>query len=134
MYEMLCGTYCLIDCVDQASPVIDAGPLTPQPRYIRPRNISVKIGSPAYTVDGISLAINCSTVCGALPITIRWFHNGVLDSLWMNASSIEIQKVGLNMSSDNYTCRAENDLGYDEHTTTIYVFGKKPMTAVNGQL
>jgi len=124
----------LIDCVGQASPVIDTGPLTPQPRYIHPRHISVKIGSPAYIVDGLNLAINCSTVCGTFSITIKWFHNGVLDPFLINASSIEIQKVGLNMSGDNYTCRAENDLGYDEHTTTIYVFGKKPMMAMNGQL
>jgi len=49
----------------------------------------------------------------------------------MNTSTIVILKVVLNMSGDNYTCRAENDVGYDEHTTTIYVFGKKPMTAMN---
>ena len=29
------------------------------------------------------------------------------------------------MNGDSYTCRADNDVGYDEHTTTINVFGEE---------
>jgi len=88
---------------------------------------TVKIGSPAYIIDGYDLTIVCRTVSGTPPITITWFHNGILDLSWMNASTITILNVGLNLIGDNYTCRASNDVGYDEHTTIINVFGEQPM-------
>ncbi|XP_065906698.1 uncharacterized protein [Dysidea avara] len=103
-------------------PHIDEGPFTPRPQSVDPGNKTVKIGSPVYIIDGFDLTIICATVNGTLPITVRWFHNGVLNSSWINASVISLPNIGLNMNGDSYTCRADNDVGYDEHTTTINVF------------
>ena len=50
----------------------------------------------------------------------------------MNVSTITIQNIRLNTNGDNYTCRAENDVGYDKQTTIIYVFGKELVMTMNG--
>lgn len=98
-----------------------------QPLSIKADHTTVKIGSPAYIIDGFNLTIVCRTVSGTPPINIKWFHNGVLSPSWMNASNITLLNVGLNMSNDKFTCRAYNDKGYDEHSTTIKLFGEKLM-------
>jgi len=38
------------------SPDIDEGSIIPRPRFIDPENITVKIGSPAYIIDGFPAA------------------------------------------------------------------------------
>lgn len=82
------------------------------------------IGSPAYIVDGYDLDVACNVVKGTGPITISWYRNGILDSSKENMSIITISKV--DTKRDNgavYTCRAENNKGYDEEFTGVNVFG-----------
>ena len=83
------------------------------------------IGSPAYIVDGYDLTITCNVVTGLPPINISWYRNGVLDSSRGNTSTITVSNTNIN--TDNgvvYTCRAENDKGYDEQRTIVNVFSK----------
>ena len=119
----MCVMICLV-YVD-GSPNIDEGPVIPRPYSIKPEHKTVKIGSPVYIIDGFDLTIVCVTINGTPTITVRWFYNGVFNPSWMNASTITILNIGLNMNGDHYTCRADNDVGYDEHTTTINVFGEE---------
>ena len=95
-------------------------------------NIGVQNG--IYIIDGYDLTIVCRTASGMPPITTTWFHNGALDLLWMNASTITILNVGLNLIGDNYTCRASNDVGYDDHTTTINMFDEQPINSTEDRM
>jgi len=113
-----------VKCNVDGSPDIDEGPFISQPLSIDPGHQTVKIGSPAYIIDGFDLTIICVSVSGTPPMTTRWFRNGVLDLSWMNASTITVLNIEMNWNDNNITCRAENDVGYVEVTTTIHVFGK----------
>ena len=83
--------------------------------------MTVKIGSPVYVVDGSDVIINCSILTGTPPVTFIWLRNGVLDSSLGNADSITINYY---MDGDMFTCRADNNIGYDNETSIINMFGK----------
>ena len=102
-------------------PNIDEGPFIPLPPLLPPGDMEVQIGSPAYVVDRFDVTIVCDIASGTRPITISWFHNGVLDSTRGNVSTITVSNYN---DGDLFTCRADNDIGFDMESTTINVFGK----------
>jgi len=81
----------------------------------------VQIGTPVYVVGGNDVTIVCNIASGTPPITISWFRNGVEDASFGNVSTITIPDVGHDEDGDMYMCRAVNDIGFDEETTTINV-------------
>ena len=104
--------------------VIDEGQCIPKPQFIPTGDVTVMIGSPAYINDGYDLTLTCKVVRG-IPVTISWYRDGVLDSSRGNTSTITIENVDI--GKDNgavYTCRADNDKGYDEQHTIVNVFSK----------
>ena len=102
-------------------PDIDEGPFIPQPATVPPGDMEVQIGSPAYLIDGADVTLVCDIVSGTSPFTIMWFHNRVLDPTRGSVSTITVTDYN---DGDVFTCRAENDIGFDEESTTINVFGK----------
>ena len=102
-------------------PDIDEGPFIPQPATVLPGDMEVQIGSPAYVIDGANITLVCDILTGTSPITIMWFHNGVLDSTRGNVSTITVTDYNDGVV---FTCIAENDVGFDMKITTINVVGK----------
>ena len=102
-------------------PDIDEGPFLPPPPSVLPEDIEVQIGSDAYVIDGFDVTIVCNILTGIRPITIVWFHNGMVDPTRGNVSTITVTNYN---DGDVFTCRADNDVGFDEESTTINVFGK----------
>ena len=88
--------------------------------------IRVKIGTPVYITDMFSVTIDCNITRGTHPITLSWYHNNALvNQARGNALSITIPVTNAaNIHGDNYTCRAENLLGFDMMNTTIYYLKK----------
>ena len=87
----------------------------------------MSVGSPVYVVRGYDLTIICKIVNGTPPMNFSWYRNGVLDSSKGNTSNITISNVRI--QRDNgvvYTCRVDNDGGYDEEFTSVNVFGEWP--------
>ena len=105
-------------------PDINEGPFEPQPDPITPGDKTVQIGTPVYVLGRNDVSIVCDIASGAPPITIRWFINGMEDTSFENLSTITITDVCADDDRDMYMCRAENDNGFDEETTTINVFGE----------
>ena len=105
-------------------PDIDEGLFIPQPPTIIPGDITVTIGTTVYVVDGSDVILVCNLVNGTRPITIRWIRNGASYPAGGNQSIITIPDTDYN-DGDNFTCRAENIVGFDEETTMINVFGKQ---------
>ena len=99
-------------------PDIDEGPLIEKPTNITEENKRVTIGSPVYVHEGYNVTIDCTTVSGTPPITFRWFRNGTL--IAGDVNNITITDVN---NSDVITCRADNNVGFDEEDTTIIVIG-----------
>ena len=99
-------------------PDIDEGPPMSRLTTIIVGNKRVTIGSPVYVHDGYSVTIDCTTVSGTPPITIRWFRNGTL--IAGDVNNITITDAN---NSDVITCRADNNVGFDEEVTTITVIG-----------
>ena len=102
-------------------PDIDEGPFIPQPATVPPGDMEVQIGSPAYVIDGADVTLVCDLLTGKPPNTITWFHNGVVDLTRGNVSTITVTDYN---DGDVYTCRADNDVGFNEESTTINVFSK----------
>ena len=102
-------------------PDIDEGPFIPQPATVPSGDMEVQIGSPAYVIEGADITLVCDILSGTSPVTIMWFNNGVLDPTRGNVSTITVTNYN---DGDVYTCRAENDVGFDEESTTINVFSK----------
>ena len=102
-------------------PDIDEGPFIPPTLTITPEDMEVQIGSPAYIIDGFNVTFVCGILNGTHPITIMWFHNGVIDPTRGNVSTITVTDYS---DGDVITCRVENDVGFDEKGTTINVLGK----------
>ena len=91
------------------------------PDSITPTDVTVKIGSPVYVLNGFDVIINCSILNGTPPVTIIWLRNRVLDSSLGSANSVTINDY---MNGDEFTCRADNNIGYDKEISIINVFGK----------
>ena len=108
-------------CLIGVPPDIQEGPFVPPPPSVPPGDIEVQIGSDAYVIDGFDITIVCNILTGIRPITIMWLCNGVADPTRGNVSTITVTNYN---DGDEYTCRAENDVGFDEESTTINVFGK----------
>ena len=105
-------------------PEIAGGQCVPKPQVIPNGDVTVMIGSPAYINDGYDLTLTCKVVHG-IPINISWYHDGVLDSSRGNTSTITIENVDIDKDNGAvYTCRADNDKGYDEQHTIVDVFSK----------
>ena len=114
------ATLVLFDIIG-TSPDIDEGPFIPIPPTIPPGDIEVQIGSLAYVVNGSDVTLVCDVISGTCPISLIWFRNGVLDPTRGNTSTITVSNYN---DGDEFTCRAENGVGFDEESTTINVFGK----------
>jgi len=84
----------------------------------------VQIGTPAYVLFGNDVTIVCNIVSGTRPITIIWFRNGVEDTSFGNVSMITVSNVSISDDRDMYMCRTENEIGFDEETTVVNVFGE----------
>ena len=111
----------LVLCLIGVPPDIDEGSFIPPPPTIPPGDMEVQIGSPAYIIDGADITLVCDILSGTSPITIMWFRNGVVDPTRGNVSTITVTNYN---DGDVLICRAENDIGFDEESTTINVFGK----------
>ena len=79
--------------------------------------ITVKIGSPVYTVEGLNVAIVCN-VTGTTPISISWLKNDHerLD----HSRNMSILIVNNARDDDNFTCIAENYIGSDRSFSQIF--------------
>ena len=104
-------------------PDIDEGPFIPQPPTIIPGDMTVMIGTPTYVIDGFDITLVCNIASGTRPITIRWIRNGASYPAGGNRSTITVPDTDYN-DGDDFTCRADNIVGFDEETTMINVFGK----------
>ena len=102
-------------------PDIDEGPFIPQPSDVMLGNMTVRIGTPVYVVDGFNVTIVCNIPTGTHPITIMWLHNGAPYPTGGNISTITVTDYN---DGDVFTCRADNIVGFDMESTTINVFGK----------
>ena len=123
MVNWNCNEYCAF-YVGNELPAIAGGQCIPQPQVIPNGDVTVMIGSPAYINDGYDLTLTCKVVRG-IPITISWYRDGVLDSSRGNTSTITIENVDIDKDNGAvYTCRADNDKGYDEQHTIVDVFSK----------
>ena len=67
------------------------------------------------------MTIVCDILNGTRPITIMWFYNGVLDPSLENETTIIVTDYN---DGDVFTCRAENNIGFDEENTTITLTGQ----------
>ena len=66
--------------------------------------------------------IDCNIVNGTPPINITWFRNG---SLYPTRGSVYSIIISDTINSDVFKCRADNIIGFDTESTTIYVeYGK----------
>ena len=111
----------LVLCLIGVPPDIDEGPFIPLPPTVPTGDMEVQIGSPAYVIDGVDITLVCDLLTGTPSNTIMWFRNGVLDSTRGNVSTTTVTNYN---DGDVFTCRADNDVGFDEESTTINVFGK----------
>ena len=112
---------CIYVAVLGVPPDIDEGPFIPLPDTVTRGHVTVKIGSPVYVVDGFDVIINCNILTGTSPVTILWFHNGVLDLSLGGNNSVTINDA---RDGDVFTCRADNIIGLENETSIINIFGK----------
>ena len=87
--------------------------------------MTVKIGTPVYVADGFNVTIDCNILTGTPPVNISWFRNGQPDPSRGNVTSISVTDANDN---DTFTCRTDNNIGFDVENTTIRVFGKSNKT------
>ena len=101
-------------------PDIDEGPFIPVPDSVPPGDLTVKIGSPVYVISGYNVTIICNILTGTPPVSIIWLRNGMPeDPPRGNVTTITVTDA---THGDVFTCRADNNIGYDNESTTI--FGK----------
>ena len=96
--------------IDEGSPIL-LGPL------VQPGNKMVVIGTSITVLSGYNVTINCSILAGSPPVNFTWYRNGILYST-ENVSSITITDPE---NGDNFTCRADNHIGFDSKSTNITV-------------
>ena len=99
-------------------PDIDEGEFTSVPLYVMNDTVQVKIGTPAYVIDGNDVIIDCNIDSGTSPINITWLRNDVIDLSRGNVSSITVTDAN---DGDTFKCRALNIMGFDIKETTIIV-------------
>ena len=99
-------------------PDIDEGEFTSVPLYVMNDTVQVKIGTPAYVIDGNDVIIDCNIDSGTSPINITWLRNDVIDLSRGNVSSITVTDAN---DGDTFKCRALNIIGFDIKETTIIV-------------
>ena len=89
-----------------------------------PENKRVDVGNPVNVSRGFNLTIDCIVISGTPPIAVTWIRNDneLISSSEGNSSSITINVTDA-YDGDNITCRADNNIGYDNATTTINVQG-----------
>lgn len=95
-------------------PVIEEG--GSQPPSAEKGVIRVNIGTTVYTINGFNIIITCNVNSGGIPVTISWFRNNELDQSKENSSSITVTDA---MEGDVFTCKAENEVGFDRKNTVI---------------
>ena len=100
---------------------------TSLPTVVANETQKVTIGTPVYAVTGSNVIINCTIDRGTRPITISWYRNGVLDSTRGNVSIITITNA---TDGDNFTCEAQNSIGFDSSSTIITIKGNNQSVLV----
>ena len=100
-----------------APPDIDEGPIIPPPDTVRPGDVIVSIGSPAYIIFGYNVTIVCNILTGTPPVSITWLRNGMPeDPPRGNVTTITVTDA---TDGDVFTCRADNNIGFDSEETAI---------------
>ena len=102
-------------------PDIDEGSFVPRPSVITRGNKRVKIGTPVYVYTGYDVIIDCKITNGTPPITITWFRNG---SSYPSGGNVSTITITASHNNEVFKCRAENNIAFDNESTTIYVSGK----------
>lgn len=82
--------------------------------------VRVKIGSPAYVVDGLKVIIVCN-VNGGSPVRISWLHNDQPSPTRVNMTTATVNDAS---HGDVFTCIAENEMGIDKQSTRIVFIQK----------
>ena len=102
-------------------PVIVRGSFVPRPSVINRGRKVVVIGTPAYVYSGFTVFIVCNIFNGSRPIHWSYFRNG---SPYLTSRDLSYIAVYAN-DGDVFNCRIENNVAYDEVSTTVYVeYGK----------
>ena len=84
-----------------------------------------------YVFSGFDVIIDCNISNGTPPINILWLHNNeVINSSVGNSSTITITDAE---DGDVFTCRANNNIGFDEANSIINVQGNFNATTVNNK-
>ena len=83
--------------------------------------IRVKIGTPTvYIIDNFNVTIDCKISSGIPPMNITWFRNNQLDQSRGDAPSITVTVTNAkDIDGDVFTCKVENESGYDSQDTHI---------------
>ena len=110
-------------------PVIDKGitkpPIVEFPPYVSSGSRSFKIGSNDSLLVGQTFFISCSLAeRGNPPARVRWFKDGVEQTMFENLTTIRIETGPSNDSSmvegaGEYECRADNPAGMDDATSNM---------------
>lgn len=101
-------------------PLIDKGVL--KPPLLENGVVRVEIGTPAtvYVTDNINVTIDCKISSGDPPMILTWFHNRQLVQSRGNLSSITVTvNNAKDIDGDVFTCKVENEMGYDTRDTYI---------------
>ena len=100
-------------------PVIDEGSFIPRPSNITRGNKRVKIGTSVYVYGEFDVIIDCNIINGTPPITITWFRNG--SPYPANGNTSNTITITDGNDGDVFKCRADNIVGFDMESTTVYV-------------
>ena len=125
LYDILKNSYYISCCcclfLLGVPPDIDEGPFVPIPPNITIGTKRVNVGSPVYVFSASDVIIDCNIINGTPPITILWLRNNeVVNSSVGNSSTITITDAE---DGDVFTCRADNNIGFDEASSIINVQG-----------
>jgi hypothetical protein len=85
--------------------------------------------------EGDTAQLNCIITVGQLPVQITWTFHGAADSAKVTQEGVTTMKLGAKSSvlmidsvkashAGNYSCKASNEAGNSEHTTSLVVNGR----------